>query len=362
MGTLIIQFIAGLVFLIGGAELLVRGSSRLASFVGIPPLIIGLTVVAFGTSSPELAVSLRSSLEGTPDIAMGNVIGSNIFNILLILGISALIRPLLVSGQLVRLDVPIMLGVSLLLLFFALNGSIGRVEGGILFIGALAYTIFLIKLAFNDRKGRDNEFSRQYFRNGKKLSQRLIIDIFFIIVGLLLLVFGSRFLISSSVVLAGLLGVGELVIGLTIIAAGTSLPEVATSITASLKGERDIAIGNAVGSNIFNILVVLGLTALVSPGGIPVSPAVLKFDMPVMIAVALACLPIFFTGGIISRWEGALFLAYYVSYTLYLILEASAHESIPFFGMIFQIFIIPLTVITLIVISWQAFRKKSGRS
>ncbi len=359
--TSILQFMLGLAFLIAGSELLVRGASRLAAFIGIPPLVIGLTVVAYGTSSPELAVSMRSGLAGTADIAMGNVIGSNIFNILLILGISALIRPLIVSRQLIRLDVPIMILISFLLFLFALNGFLSRLEGGILFLGAISYTFFLIFQALREKKTVSDEFSREYTGEKKKSKKMLLIDSSYIVVGLGLLVLGSSFLINSSVVLARLFGIGELVIGLTIIAAGTSLPEVATSITASMRGERDIAVGNVVGSNIFNILAVLGLTALVTPGGIQVSSSALKFDIPVMVAVAVACLPVFFTGGIISRWEGALFLGYYIAYTLYLILKTSHHEMIPLFGLVFKLFVIPLTVITLITISWQAIRKKAGQ-
>jgi len=357
-GALILQLTGGLLLLILGAEGLVRGASRLAAYLGIKPLIIGLTIVAYGTSSPELAVSIRSGLAGKGDIALGNVIGSNIFNVLFILGISALVRPLVVSRQLIKLDVPVMICVSILLLLFGLNGNISQWEGGLLFLGALGYTLFLIIQAHKEKKVALDEFSRKYSAGRNKPASQGISNMLFISVGLVLLILGSDLLIKGSVALAQIFGISELVIGLTIIAAGTSLPEVATSIAASIKGERDLAVGNVVGSNIFNILAVLGLASLLTGGGIPVSSEALKFDIPVMIVVALACLPIFFTGGIISRWEGLLFFGYYIAYTLFLILKSSSHEMIPMFGMVFKLFIIPITAVTLVLVSWQAIRTK----
>ncbi|MGH7886050.1 MAG: calcium/sodium antiporter, partial [Thermodesulfobacteriota bacterium] len=277
----LLYFTVGLIALITGAELLVRGASHLASLLGISSLIIGLTVVAFGTSSPELAVSLQSGLSGQVDILIGNVVGSNIFNILFILGISALIAPLIVSEQLVKLDVPIMIFVSFLSLLFSMDGVLGRIDGLILFIGIIFYISFLIKLNRKKNRKRDKESSRQ------KLNLKdIIVYIMMIVIGLAALILGSSWLVSSAVIIAEHFGLSKLLIGLTIVAAGTSLPEVATSVVAALKGERDIAVGNLVGSNIFNILVILGISSMVVPGGISVSPSALKFDIPVMIAVA----------------------------------------------------------------------------
>jgi cation:H+ antiporter len=342
--------IAGLALLIAGAEILVRGASRLAAAAGISPLVIGLTVVAFGTSSPELAVSVQSAFAGQADIALGNVIGSNIFNILFILGISAAIIPLVVAQQLVRLDVPIMIGVSLLVYLFGLNGQIGRLEGLLLFAGIVTYTVFLIRQSRKENKEVQEEYAREYGDRQPHGARHTIVNLLLVVGGLALLILGARWLVDSAVSLAQALGLSELIIGLTIIAAGTSMPEVATSIVAAMRGERDIAVGNVVGSNLFNLMAVLGLTSLVAPDGVPVAAPALAFDLPVMIAVALACLPIFFTGFRVARWEGWLFLVYYASYVLYLILDASQHDALPLFSSVMLLFVVPLTALTLLVL------------
>jgi cation:H+ antiporter len=352
-----VLFLAGLGLLILGAEWLVRGASRLAAKVGISPLVIGLTVVAFGTSSPEMAVSVQSSLAGQADIAVGNVVGSNIFNVLLILGISAAITPLIVQQQLIRLDVPIMIGVSLVTYFMALDGVIGRFEGLLLFAGILAYTIFLIVQSRKEGKAVVDEYAQEYAANLEAGWKPWVINLGLVGLGLTLLVLGSNWLVDSAITIARWLGLSELIIGLTIVAAGTSMPEVATSITAAVKGERDIAVGNVVGSNIFNLLAVLGLTGLVAPAGIPVSPAAEAFDIPVMIAVALLCLPIFFTGKLIARWEGWLFLFYYTAYTAYLVLDSTQHDALPLFNGVLLYVLIPMTVVTLMVSFFLERRK-----
>jgi cation:H+ antiporter len=342
-------FAAGLIFLIIGAEALVRGASRLAAVFGISPLVIGLTVVAFGTSSPELAVSIKSALSGQASIAVGNVIGSNIFNVLFILGASALIVPLVVSQQLVRLDVPLMIALSFVVLLLALDGGFGLVDGILLVAGLLTYIWVMIRQSRKET-ALTRQASVQGFVAADSKSAGWIRNTALIIGGLVLLVLGSRWLVDGAVSFARYLGVSELIVGLTIVAAGTSLPEVVTSIIAALRGERDIAVGNVVGSNIFNILGVLGIASIVAPGGIEVSTAVIGFDIPVMIAVALACLPIFFTGGTISRTEGVFLLAYYVAYTAYLILAASHHDALPRFSAVMLEFVIPITVVTMIVL------------
>ncbi len=344
-----ITFIAGLAVLILGAEWLVRGASRLAAKVGISPLVIGLTVVAFGTSSPEMAVSVQSSLAGQADIAVGNVVGSNIFNVLFILGISAIITPLIVQQQLIRLDVPIMIGVSLLTYFMSMDGVIGRLEGILLFAGIVAYTIFLIVQSRRESKAVEAEYAQEFAVKQQTGWKPWVVNIGLVVLGLVLLVQGSNWLVDSAISIARWLGLSELIIGLTIVAAGTSMPEVATSITAAIKGERDIAVGNVVGSNIFNILAVLGLSGIVAQNGLPVSAAAEAFDIPVMIAVALITLPIFFTGRLIARWEGWLFLFYYVAYTAYLVLDSVQHDALPLFNNVLLYAIIPLTVVTLVV-------------
>lgn len=354
--------LAGLVLLVVGAELLVRGASKLAAILGVPPLVVGLTIVAYGTSSPEMAVSVQSSFAGQADIALGNVVGSNIFNVLFILGVSALAVPLVVAQQLVRLDVPIMIGVSALMLLFGLDGTIGRSDGIILFLGGVVYTLFLI---YQSRKETDADVQAEYAKyeatNGVARWQQWGVNLSLIGVGLVLLVLGSRWLVESSIAIARSVGVSELVIGLTIVSAGTSLPELATSFIASLKGERDIAVGNVVGSNIFNVLAVLGLSAAVSPAGIPVAPAALGFDIPVMIVVAIACLPIFFSGNLITRWEGLLFTVYYMAYVAYLILANTDHDSLPLFSTALFGFAVPLTALTLGIITLREVRSRRKR-
>jgi len=358
----IFLFIVGLIFLIIGAEALVRGASRLAAVLGISPLVIGLTVVAFGTSSPELAVGIKSALSGQASIALGNVIGSNIFNVLFILGLSALIVPLFVSQQLVRLDVPLMIALSVIVLIFSLDENFSRADGIMLVVGLVIYVWFLINQGRRETIAVKEEYAEE-FKTERHVKGNSIKNIGLVLGGLVLLVLGSRWLVDSAVSFAKYLGVSELVVGLTIVAAGTSLPEVVTSVIAAIRGERDIAVGNVVGSNIFNIMGVLGFASIVAPTGIEVSTAVIGFDIPVMIAVALACLPIFFTGGVISRQEGALLLGYYVAYTLYLVLAASHHDTLPGFSAVMLYFFIPLTVVTIIIIALREIRSgKNSRS
>ena len=351
----ILWFVLGLVLLVGGAELLVRGASALAAAVGISPLVIGLTVVAFGTSAPEMAVTVRSSLAGHSDIAVGNVIGSNIFNILLILGLSALITPLVVSSQLIRREVPIMVAVSLAMLLMALDGMIGRIDGLLLFGGIIVYIILSIRLSRRESASamREDEAPPR-FSPGQLATQALLV-----VAGLAALIIGTNLLVDSAVRVATALGVSELIIGLTIVACGTSLPEAATSIIAAMRGERDIAVGNVVGSNLFNILAILGLAGIIAP--VTVAPAAIWLDIPVMVAVAIACLPIFWTGAAIARWEGALFLGYFIAYMAWLILSATGNSVLPAFRVAMGFFVIPLTIITLVVLAvrWHRIRPRA---
>ena len=342
----------GLVLLLAGAEFLVRGASRLATRIGISPLVVGLTVVALGTSSPEIAVSVGASLNDQGDIALGNVIGSNIFNVLVILGLSALITPLVVQQQLVRLDVPLMIVVSVLVWLLAMDESLGRLDGGLLLGIAIAYTTFLIIQSRRESSAVViEEYSDEFPATG--MMTRLPVQLSMIAIGLVMLIAGANWLVESAVTMARAFGVSELVIGLTIIAAGTSLPEVATSVLAALRGERDIAVGNVVGSNLFNIMAVLGISSLVAPSGIPVAEAVQQFDFPVMIGVALACLPIFFTGNVIARWEGAVFIAFYVFYVAWLLLVATGSALTETYGDAMLFFVIPLTFMTLGVFGYR---------
>jgi cation:H+ antiporter len=360
----LVLFVAGIILLISGAELLVRGASRLAVAVGVTPLVVGLTVVAFGTGSPELAVGIQASMAGQADITIGNVVGSNIFNVLFILGISAIIAPLIVSQQLVRLDVPIMIVVSAAMMLMAIDGIIDRGDGLVLVAASIGYTWVLIRMSRRETAKVHSEYEQAYgATDQQKKRSRWAVHALLVGIGLALLVLGSEWLVDGAVAIASAMGVSELVIGLTIIAAGTSLPEVATSIIAGLRGERDIAVGNVVGSNLFNILVVIGITAIVSPAGLRVATPAINFDMPVMLAAAVLCLPIFFMNYRIGRWEGALFLSYYVFYTLYLILATSQHDALPAFSVVMRWFVIPATVITLaLAIAREVLQRRAARA
>jgi cation:H+ antiporter len=343
-------FLIGFVLLIGGAEFLVRGASRLAVAVGISPLVVGLTVVAYGTSTPELAVTVQSALAGQADIAVGNVVGSNISNILLVLGLAAMIGVLAVAPQLIRLDIPLMIFVSLLVLMMGLDGQISRLDGVILTMCALGYTFFVVNKSRQEIKAVELEYIEAAgVKPGEVMGPiQVARQLGLILIGLTLLVVGSNWLINGAVAVAELLGVSKLVIGLTIVAVGTSLPEIATSIIASFRGEKDIAVGNVVGSNIFNILFVLGVTAVIAPAGVAISSAALRFDVPIMILVAMACLPIFLTKYTVERWEGALFFGYYIVYAAYLFLSATQHPFAGPFGTFVIVFALPITAIVLL--------------
>jgi cation:H+ antiporter len=360
MLPVVLYFIAGLVLMVLGAEFLVRGASRLAVMMGISPLVVGLTVVAFGTSAPEFAVSFKAALSGQADLTLGNVIGSNIFNILFILGLSALVTPLIVASQLIRFDVPLVIGVSVVTLLMAIDGIFSTIDGAILFAGLVAYTGGMIYVS--RRQGKtdiDPEVASLIgdIEGGSTL-KRATINLLLVVSGLALLGLGSNWLVDSAVIFARWFNVSEVVIGLTVISIGTSLPEVVTSVVASLRNQRDIAVGNIVGSNLFNLLGVLGLAAIVAPGGIAVSPQVFWFDLPVMVAVALAALPIFFTGGVISRWEGGLLFGYYFAYTTYLIMLATKYAGLDAFHRAMIFFVIPLTAITLAALMLNDVRRR----
>lgn len=358
--TTIFLFCLGIGLLAVGADVLVRGASRLAAVLGISPLVIGLTVVAFGTSSPEFAVTIGAAMEGEADISLGNIVGSNICNILLILGLCSVISPLIIAQQLVRIDVPLMVAASALIYLFALDGVVSRTEGCILVAGLAAYIAFSIVQSRRESAAVREEYAREF--GEKKPARRLglVGDLGLVVTGLGLLTLGAYWLVEGAVAAARFLGLSELVVGLTIVAGGTSLPEVAASVAAALRGERDIAAGNVVGSNLFNILGVLGLAAFISPHGLRVTGPALSFDIPVMIAVAAACLPVFFTGYRIARWEGALFLAYYAAYLVFLILNAIDHDALPLYSWVLGAFLLPMTAATLVVLSWRAWRSPSS--
>jgi cation:H+ antiporter len=345
----------GLVGLAGGGDLLVRGSVGLARIVRLSPMVIGLTVVAFATSAPEFAVTYRSVSAGNPGISVGNVVGSNICNILLVLGVSTSLVPLAASKRLVRFDVPVMVGASVATWLLALDGRLGRWDGFLLFLALVIYTLWKLKHGRSEMNAiRHRGESSPQTKEG--LFPSVLLHLFFVGSGLCLLVMGAKWMISGAVSIAEAFGVQELIIGLTVVAVGTSLPEIVTSLMAIRNNERDLAVGNIVGSNLFNLLCVLGLTASISPDGVLVPEEAIKFDMLVMIAVALTCLPIFFTGREISRAEGGLFLFYFVVYIVFLILEAKGSQYLRTLEWVMVIFVLPLTVLTLGVTVYKGMR------
>ena len=352
---------AGLAILVFGADWLVKGSSRLALAFGISPLVVGLTIVAFGTSAPEMAVSITGAYNGASDMAVANVVGSNLFNTLFILGASALVAPLIVHQQLVRMDVPIMIGVSVLLLVLAADGGLNLWDSSLLAGLILAYTVFLI---VESRREKSAAVKAQYAEGvedatgGEKGT--LPMDLLLIVVGLVGLVFGSRLLVTGAIDFARILGVSEAVIGLTIVAAGTSLPELATSVVAAFKGERDIAIGNVVGSNIFNICSVLGFSGLVSAGALTVNEQMVRVDIPLMIATALICLPFFRTGYQVTRANGAVFLGCYVMYVVFLVLQETQSPALGTYSAVLFGAVVPALIIGTVIVAVMALREEQA--
>lgn len=369
--------LGGLVVLVGGGEVLVRGAGGLARSLGMSPLLVGLTVVAFATSAPELAVSLQSALGGNPGLAVGNVVGSNIANVLLILGLSAVIAPLAVHSTVVRRDIPMMGAVSVLAWLVARDLRISHVDGLLLFVAMIAYLVVTVIQARReeaaDAAGQPEaadaaghpeaaEAAEQPEAEEPDAASRpLAVDAVLIAVGVGLLVLGANWLVEGATQVARAWGVSDLVIGLTVVAIGTSLPELATSMIATVRGERDIAVGNIVGSCLFNLGVVLGLSAMIASGGIPVEPSAVDFDIPVMVISALALLPIAFTGLAVARWEGALFVAYYAAYITFLVLTAIEDARLSTFTTAMKWFVIPLTFVTLAVVTVGELRRRPGR-
>lgn len=304
----LLSVFAGLVLLALGAEGLVRGSTSAALRLGITPLVIGLTIVAFGTGTPELLVSVEAAITGNSGIALGNIVGSNISNVGLILGCAALARPLRVRSGLLRREVPLMIAVTFVLCLMLLDGVLGRLEGALLFAGSIAYTIGAYLLA---RRDRNLEVAAQFEDMSRPLTRARWLDGLYIAAGLAALVLGARFLVSGATVVALQLGMSQVVIGLTVVAIGTSMPELATSVVAALRDEADVAFGNVLGSNILNILCILGLVALIHPIRVA---GLSKLDVAVLAGSALVLLPLMWRGSILNRWEGAALLVGYGVY------------------------------------------------
>jgi cation:H+ antiporter len=312
-----VVFLAGLVIILLGAELLLRGASRIAAMLGIKPILIGLTVVAVGTSAPELAIGITALREGRGALAVGNIAGTNILNILFILGLSAAIRPLPLQLQSIRLDVPVMIGAAVALFVMAFDGVLSRTEGLILVAAALVYAIALIRLSRRESEKTKREYAEEFGAQGLKAGAGIARgswNAVLLSVGMALTVLGADLMVSGAVDIAQKLGVSDALIGLTIVAIGTSAPELATTLVGTLKNDRDVAIGNLIGSSISNILVILGLICVAAPQGVDVSPDVLRIDLPLGAAVAIACWPVFRSDRQVSRREGMAFVALYLAY------------------------------------------------
>lgn len=303
----LLLILLSLVLLYFGATWLVNGASSLAMKLGITPLVVGLTVVAFGTSTPELIVSIQAALQGNGGIAVGNVVGSNVFNIGVILGLSALCYPILVKAEILRIDVPVMLVTAVIFTLLFIDHTISRLEGIIFLSSSIVYTIYIIR---QSRKESNAEVKKE-FEEGVPKVRVWWMDSLFIVLGLVTLIVGSNLLVDNAVSLAKLFQVSDAVIGLTIIAAGTSMPELATSVVAALKKQSDIALGNVVGSNIYNILAILGTSSIITP---IYSPDIDLSDSLVMVGISVLLIPLVKTGFVLKRWEGAVLLIVYGIY------------------------------------------------
>jgi cation:H+ antiporter len=346
----VLLFIIGLVTLIGGAELFLKSVDKFGLAWSVSPVVMGLTVVAFATGAPELAISLQAAAEGKPDLVLGNILGSNIANILLILGIAGLVQPLNITNRIIKIDVPVVIGASALIYILALDGLLTLADGLIVFAALVAYSIFMYSQIKKDREANKKKSSEDQPKLGEPVTTLFYGKyILLLLSGLVLIVMGSRWMVDAAVEIAGILGISELVIGLTIVSIGTSLPEVATSLSAVRKGDSDTAVANVMGSNLYNILLTLSLTIIVAPGALVVSPDAINFDFPFMIIVASACLPLFWPAKELNRTVAAGFIFYYLVYLSYLVLTSIGHSfaNSMEWGMIWLV--IPITLILIVV-------------
>ena len=313
----VLGILVGLVLLTLGAELVVRGGSRLAALAGVSPLVVGLTVVAVGTSTPELAVGIGSARDGAGSLALGNVAGSNTVNILLVLGLTAALSPIAVRTRVLRIDLPVMVGASAVLLVMCLDGHLSGVEGGVLLAAAAAYTAVVVRTSRDEDPVVADEYRAEFGIDGaaatpeRERGRRIAALLGVTLAGIVVILVGAELLVRGAVDAATALGVSDAFIGLTVVAVGTSAPELATALVAGLRGEQDISVGNVLGSSIYNILLVLGATVMAAPGGLDVPDGVVRFDLPVVQAVAVLCIPVLLTGRRVTRTEGWVFVGLY---------------------------------------------------
>jgi len=312
--------LAGLVALIAGAEILVRAGAALAARLGVPPIVIGLTVVAVGTSTPELAVGIDAAVRGNGSLAVGNIAGTNTANILLILGIAALIKPIPLRLQTLRIDLPVMVATALLLWHMASDGVLSWTDGMVLLAGGVAYTSYVVHSARNESRAVRRSFAEAYAPERRARERRdAVRESALLLLGLVVIVAAADWFVDGTVALARLWGVSDAFIGLTVVAIGTSSPELVTAVLSSFRGQRDIAIGNLLGSSVYNIVFILGATCLFPADGVAVAAELVEVDIPVMAAVALLCAPVFLSGSVVSRREGGIFVIAYLAYLGYLL-------------------------------------------
>ncbi len=351
-------FLVGLVGLLLGGSLVVRGASRLGLRLGLTPSVVGLTIVAAGTSAPELAVVFQSLAVDDAPLAVGSIIGSNIANVLLVLGLTAMLGAITVTSRMVRIDIPIMIAASVGLLLLSLDERLDRLDGAVLLASLLTFVGWTLRSSMRagvEAAGADTQVDSG--REGRRLEGSVLVDLGSVVAGVALLAVAAQFVVSGAEEIARALGVPELIVGLSIVALGTSAPEIATTVLAAIRGERDLAVGNAVGSNIFNILLVLGAGGLVAGEGLVVGPDAVGLDVPILVAAAFACLPMVLWDNRLDRWEGGVFVAYYVAYMLFLVFDATGHTVAERFGFVMVFFVIPLTLITVLVVALHRRRR-----
>ncbi|MBX6744751.1 MAG: calcium/sodium antiporter [Acetobacteraceae bacterium] len=314
--------IVGLAVLILGAELLTRGGTALAQQMRIPPIVIGLTIVAVGTSAPELAIGIDAAIIGNGALTVANIAGTNTVNILLILGLSALIHPLALRSRTIRMDLPAMVLAALMMLVMSLDGRLSRLDGAVLVCSGFLYTLLIIRSAAGESRAVRIQFAREYRQpKGSRSSGRSVVaSAAALVAGIGIIIVGADVFTDAAVRLARIWGVSDAFIGLTIVAIGTSAPELVTTVLSTLKRERDIAIGNLLGSSVYNIFIILGITCLVPTAGLPVTPDLARVDIPMMALVALVCVPVFLSRREVSRMEAAAFVTAYAAYLGYLLL------------------------------------------
>ena len=317
-------FLAGLGALVLGAEVMVRGGAKIASRLGISPIVVGLTVVSIGTSMPELAVGVVAASEGNGALAVGNIAGTNVVNLLFVLGLSALLLPLALQMRTLRFELPVMAAAALLLWVLVADGVLSRLDGLVLVIGAIVFTVVVIRASRRESRDVQAEFADAYPADGTTTPEqvsgsRTALHVGMTLGGIAVIVVGADWLVDAAVGMAREFGVSDALIGLTVVAIGTSAPELVTTVVSTLRGERDIAVGNLLGSSIYNILLILGITALVPAHGLALPTVLVRIDIPIMVAVTLVCIPIFISGRRVGRTEGAVMVVAYLAYLAFLL-------------------------------------------